>query len=128
MIFSYLQITEPLRPKNILLKCIRNLMINQKINSSFAGYEMKKNFWLKQQFDYKMISKVGGSNLPRQKRESIFRQDCGVDLASRKKILMSKKKLYFNPVKIVPYSGYEGLLDIHTKDDIILAKYLKKLI
>jgi CMP-N-acetylneuraminic acid synthetase len=127
-IFSYLQITEPLRPKNILAKCINNLKIDDKINSSFAGFEMKKNFWFQYNRDFKMISYVGGSKLPRQKRKAIFRQDCGIALASRKKVLINMKKLYVNPIKIVPYSGYEGLLDIHKKKDITLAKYLKKLI
>ena len=45
--FCYLQITEPLRPKHILQKCIDNLKKNKKLNSSFAGYVLKKNFWFK---------------------------------------------------------------------------------
>ena len=45
--FSFLQITEPLRPKGILDKCINKLKNNQKINSAFAGYVFKKIFGLK---------------------------------------------------------------------------------
>ena len=75
-----------------------------------------------------MISPLSESFSPRQKRKPILREDCGIALASRKKVLINKKKLYTNPIKIVPYSGYEGLLDIHSKKDIILAKTLKKLI
>jgi len=127
-IFAYLQVTEPFRPKNILQECIDNLINNKNINSSFAGYKVKKNFWFKIGKNYKMISPLRESFLPRQKRNPIFREDCGIALASRKKVLINKKKIYENPVKIVPYSGYEGLLDIHSKKDIILAKTLKKLI
>ncbi len=127
-IFAYLQVTEPLRPKNILNECIDNLKKNKNINSSFAGYIVKKNFWFKTQKNYKMISPPRESLLPRQKRKPIYREDCGIALASRKKVLINKKKLYENPIKIVAYSGYEGLLDIHSKKDIILAKTLKKLI
>ena len=46
-IFAYLQVTEPFRPKNILQECIDNLVNNKNINSSFAGYKVKKNFWFK---------------------------------------------------------------------------------
>ena len=127
-IFAYLQVTEPLRPKNILKECINNLINDKNINSSFAGYKVKKNFWFHTGASYKMISQLSDSFLPRQKRKPIFREDCGIALASRKEVLINKKKLYTNPIKIVPYSGYEGLLDIHSKKDIILAKTLKKLI
>ena len=91
-IFAYLQVTEPLRPKNILNECIDNLKKNKNINSSFAGYIVKKNFWFKTQKNYKMISPPRESLLPRQKRKPIYREDCGIALASRKKFLLIKKK------------------------------------
>ena len=127
-IFAYLQVTEPLRPKNILSECIDILKKNKKINSSFAGYEVKKNFWYKTKSSYRMISPFKESFLPRQKRKPIFREDCGVALASRTKVLLNKKKLYTHPIKVVAYSGYEGLLDIHSKKDIFLGTSLKKII
>ena len=43
-IFAFMQATEPLRPKNILTKCINLLLRNKKLNSAFAAYEYKKNF------------------------------------------------------------------------------------
>ena len=126
-IFCYLQITEPLRPKNILEKCIKNLKKNKNLNSSFAAFIMKKNFWFGNGNKLKMISSLRESYSPRQKRRPIFREDCGISLASRKKVLIKNKKLYNKPIKIVPYSGYAGLLDIHNKKDIYLGKILKKL-
>ena len=100
--FCYLQITEPLRPKNILQDCIKNLKSNSKINSSFAGFVLKKNFWTSHKNDYKLISSLSESYLPRQKRNPIYREDCGVALVSRKNVLIKNKKLYQKPFKIVP--------------------------
>ena len=127
-IFCYLQITEPLRPKNILEACIKNLKKNKNLNSSFAAYVMKKNFWLGNGNNLKRISPESESIYPRQKRKPIYREDCGISLASRKKVLIQYKKLYIKPIKIVSYSGYAGLLDIHSKKDIYLGKTLNKLI
>ncbi len=127
-IFCYLQITEPLRPKNILEKCIKNLKKNKNLNSSFAAYIMKKNFWSHHGKKLKMLSSLRESYSPRQTRKPIYREDCGISLASRKKVLIQNKKLYIRPIKIVSYSGYAGLLDIHTKKDIYLGKVLNKLI
>ena len=127
-IFCYLQITEPLRPKNILEKCIKNLKKNKNLNSSFAAYIMKKNFWFDNGKKLKMISSLRESYSPRQTRKPIYREDCGISLASRKKVLIQNKKLYIRPIKIVSYSGYAGLLDIHSKKDIYLGKILNKLI
>ena len=127
-IFCYLQVTEPLRPKNILEACIKNLKMNKNINSSFAAFIMKKNFWFNNGNKLKMISSLAESYSPRQKRKPIYREDCGISLASRKKVLIKNKKLYMKPIKIVSYSGYEGLLDIHGKKDISLGKILNKLI
>lgn len=126
--FCYLQITEPLRPKHILQKCIDNLKKNKKLNSSFAGYVLKKNFWFKSKKDYKLISSLSESYLPRQKRKPIYREDCGVALVSKKSVLMKKNKLYSKPFKIVPYESYSGLLDIHSKTDVKLGELIHKLI
>ena len=46
-IYAYLQVTEPFRPKNILDKCIQNLISKNSIESSFAGFIQHKNFWIK---------------------------------------------------------------------------------
>ena len=127
-IFSFLQITEPLRPKGILDKCISKLKNDQKINSAFAGYVFKKNFWIKKNSRYKLITPLTETVIPRQKRKIIYREDCGIALASRKNVLIKRNKLYCNPISIIPYQSYEGLLDIHHKSDIQLGNYLKKIL
>ena len=37
-----------------------------------------------------------------------------------------KKKLYADPVSIIPYNSFEGLLDVHSRKDILLGEYLSK--
>ena len=129
-IFGFLQITEPLRPADILDVCINILKKKKKINSVFAGFAFKKNFWTIKNSSFKMLSSRSESFIPRQKRKFIYREDCGVSLASRKDVLMKKNKLYSEPVFIVPYNSYEGFLDIHSKKDILfgeqLIKYMSK--
>jgi len=125
--FCYLQVTEPLRPKKILQNCIDNVKKNKNLNSSFAGYIYKKNFWIKTKRSYKLISPVTKILQPRQKRNSIFREDCGVALVSKKNVLLKNKKLFKKPFKIVPYNDYSGLLDIHSKSDIKLGELISKL-
>ena len=125
-IFGYLQITEPLRPKNILDECIKKIKFNKNLNSCFAGYVLKNNFWLKKDNDYSLIIPNSETKLPRQKRKDIFREDCGVALASRYSSIFSGDKLFKKPFEIIPYKGIRGLLDIHTKDDIKLGEILIK--
>ena len=125
-IFGFLQITEPLRPAGILDKCINILKKKKKINSVFAGFSFKKNFWISKNSSFKMISPTSESIIPRQKRKNIYREDCGVSLASRKEVLMKKNKLYSEPISIVPYNTYEGFLDIHSKKDILFGEQLIK--
>ena len=61
--------TEPIRPKNILDKCIKNLIKNKSLESSFAGYVMHKNFWIKKQKKYLKLNKSKVNFLPRQNRQ-----------------------------------------------------------
>ena len=130
-IFAFLQATEPLRPKNILNDCIKLLLNNKKLNSAFAGYEYKKNFWIKRRNKFKRISPVKNAGVPRQsaKKNIIYREDCGVSLASRKRVLLRNKKLFKEPLQILSYNSKHGFLDIHNKSDIyfgeMLARYLK---
>ena len=129
-IYSYLQITEPFRPKTILNKCIKNLIENDKLDSSFAGYIYHKNFWQKKNTNFIKINKENKIKyLPRQVREPVVREDTGIALASRYNLI--KKGLRVGKrVKIEEYSSFEGLVDIHNKKDIQLSNALldKKLL
>ena len=125
-IYAYMQVTEPLRPSNIIDKCINNLQRNKKLSSSFAGYEIKSNFWMKFKNNYKLIIPASETKKPRQNRKIIYREDCGVALASRLPSLKNSSKIFSKPFKITPYSGVRGLVDIHSKNDLKLAEVLIK--
>ena len=123
-IYAYLQITEPLRPPKILDKCIEKLLKNKKINSSFAAFETKKTFWI--QSKNKKFKSFNPTYNTSHKKKIIYREDCGVSLVSRKKITLRNNKMINKPIKIVPYSSYDGLLDIHNKKDLKLGEFIKK--
>ena len=125
-IFGYLQITEPLRPKNILDKCINKIKFNKRLNSCFAGYALKNNFWFRDKKEYTLIIPNSETKKPRQKRKDIIREDCGVALASRYDVIFNGEKLLKKPFEIIKYNGLRGLLDIHTKEDIRLGETLVK--
>ena len=123
-IYAYLQVTEPFRPNKILDKCIKNLINDKNIESSFAAYEMHKNFWKKtaKTKKYIMLTDKSERYKPRQVKNPIFREDSGISLASRYKILKTKKQRIGDKVILVPYNGVSALVDIHSIDDLNLAK------
>ena len=125
-IYAYLQVTEPIRPKNILDKCIKNLIKNKSLESSFAGYVMHKNFWIKKQKKYLKLNKSKVNFLPRQNRQKIYREDTGISLASRYS-LIKKGIRVGKKIKIEEYQGIAGLVDIHSKQDILIANSFLKI-
>jgi len=126
--YAYLQATEPFRPKNILDRCIKNLLLNSKIESSFAAYEMHKNFWEYHKNKLKRISDKGNRSTPRQKKKIVYREDTGVALASKSSILKKYKERIGKNIKIEPYNSLSGLIDIHTIEDLKLAEQIKGLL
>ncbi len=126
-ILSFLQITEPLRPKKILDKCL-DYVLKKNFNSSFAGFVYHKNFWIDaHKGNYKLITPVSESNKPRQVRKNIYRADFGVALVSKRNIIMKGNSFIKKPFKIVPYTQYSGHLDIHTKNDVLFGEMIEKL-
>ena len=95
--------------------------------SSFAGYIMHKNFWILKANNFKKINYSKIDHQPRQTRKCIYREDSGIALASRYKLI--KKGIRIGKkVKIEPYSGLEGLVDIHNKQDFKIALEISKII
>lgn len=127
-IFSYLQATEPLRPKKILDKCLYHVMYNG-FNSAFAGFIFHKNFWLEvKKNNYKLLTPTSELNRPRQKKKNIFRADFGISLVSKRNIIIKNNTLIKKPFKIVPYNDLCGHLDVHEKKDIYFGEMIKKLL
>ena len=65
---------------------------------------------------------------PRQKKKSVFREDTGVALASKSFILKKYKDRIGKRIKIEPYNSISGLIDIHTIQDLRLAKKIKNIL
>lgn len=124
-VYAYMQATEPFRPKKIIDDCIKSLLENKKIDSAFAGFIMHKNFWYKKKFKYIALSNKKLSNLPRQIKPAIYREDTGIALASRLKILKRGKRIGKNVI-IHPYNGISGLVDIHNQKDLKFANMIYK--
>tara|TARA_B110000003_G_C16642504_1_gene530695 strand:+ start:1998 stop:2687 length:690 start_codon:yes stop_codon:yes gene_type:complete len=124
-IYTYMQATEPFRPKKILDACINSLLSDKSLDSAFAGYAMHKNFWYKNISKYKTLTNKKFSNLPRQIKPTIFREDTGIALASRFKILKKGNRIGKN-VTIHAYEGIYGLIDIHEQNDLKLANLIYK--
>ncbi|WP_440619453.1 acylneuraminate cytidylyltransferase family protein [Candidatus Pelagibacter sp. HIMB1493] len=123
--FSYLQITEPLRPKNILDKCIK-VFNKKKCDSVFAAFKTHKNYWIKDKKNYFRISPKKQSFLPRQIKSPVLREDTGVALITKKENLYKYKSRLGRKIEIIEYDSFHGLVDIHTSKDLKLAKILLK--
>jgi CMP-N,N'-diacetyllegionaminic acid synthase len=126
--YAYLQTTEPFRPKDILDRCIKNLLKDSNVESSFAGYEMHKNFWEYKKNKLRRISDKKNRSIPRQKKKIVYREDTGVALASKSSVLKKYKERIGTKIKIEPYNSLAGLIDIHTSKDLKLAEQIKKLL
>ena len=65
-------------------------------------------------------------NLPRQKKIPILREDTGVALASRFSVLKKNNSRIGKKILIEPYEGLAGLIDVHDKNDLRLARLMLK--
>ncbi len=124
-IVTYVQVTEPFRPENILDQCIENLKKNKKIDSCFASFYQKKNFWIKKNKKLIRISPNKNKIKPRQLKSGVYREDTGVALATRAKFLRRGQRLGKN-LSCIPYTNPIYSIDINTNDDLITARKLAK--
>tara|TARA_B100002052_G_scaffold299119_1_gene335434 strand:+ start:1536 stop:2219 length:684 start_codon:yes stop_codon:yes gene_type:complete len=122
---SYLQVTEPFRPPKILDKCYAKILKNKKIDSCFAAFEQKKNFWkLKNQKMIRVTDKRERYK-PRQQKKTILREDTGVALVTKSKFIRKGERVG-NNISCVKYSKSIYNLDINYPEDFKLAKLINK--
>ena len=127
-IIVYLQVTEPLRPVNIIDDCINVLIQDKSIDSAFAGFQTHKNYWrINKNNSNKAysLSKDIPYGIRRQDREPIYREDTGIALAVRRAVVLQGKRIGENS-QIVPYKHPGSLIDIHDEFDLILAEFIMK--
>lgn len=122
-IVVYLQITDVFRKKNMIDDCVKILLDNPEVDSAFMGLVMHKNFWQKNNRNYKNLTSDIPYGIPRQHREPIFREDTGLALATKASVILEGKRIGKN-VRIVPYEQDVDFIDIHSKFDLWLSEML----
>ena len=120
-ITSFVQTTEIFKPKRLLDECIKKLILNKKIDSCFVAYEQFKNFWIKDNNFLKRISPFKERYKPRQIKSSIFREDTGLGLATRSKLIRKGERIG-KKVTCVSYKDPLYSLDLNSKFDLRLVK------
>ena len=118
---GYVQVTEPLRPKNILDECFKKIF-NSKFDSCFAAYSQHKNYWLfKEKGGLVRLSNFSDRKKPRQVKKPILREDTGVALATKSYCLRKGERIGKN-VTCVVYDNPKYNIDINKLEDLKLAK------
>lgn len=120
-VIAYVQITEPFRPKGILDNCIKKLIYDKKVDSCFAAYEQHKNFWIKKSNKILRLSKYEERYQRRQIKKPILREDTGIALATRARLIKLGERIGKN-VKYVGYNNPEFNIDINSLQDLRFAK------
>ena len=120
-VIAYVQITEPFRPKGILDNCIDKLIKDKKVDSCFAAYEQHKNFWIKKSKKILRLSKYEERYLSRQIKKPVLREDTGIALATRARLIKLGERIGKN-VKYIGYNNPEFNVDINTLQDLKFAK------
>tara|TARA_Y100000816_G_C25975753_1_gene509349 strand:+ start:106 stop:777 length:672 start_codon:yes stop_codon:yes gene_type:complete len=122
-IITYAQVTEPFRPKDIMDKCIKTLIKNKKVDSCFASFKQKKNFWTMKNNFLIRITPLKERFKPRQIKKPIYREDTGIALATKSKFIRKGERIG-KKVKCIPFENPIYNVDINNIDDFNLAKKL----
>mgnify|MGYP001170290541 FL=1 len=120
----YSQITEPFKTSKIISKAI-DILQKKKLDSVFTAKPYKKNIWYKKKGKYLRLNDFEKYGLPRQKKFKLFREDTGVVCVSKTEVILSKKRIGKN-IEILPYENAFDYIDIHSKEDLILANLILK--
>ena len=124
-IVVYLQITDVFRTQSMIDDCVQALINDSKLDSAFMGLIVHKNFWRKEGDSFKRLADDIPYGIPRQKRESVFREDTGLALASRTNVILEGKRIG-EKIKIIPYDQDVNFIDIHSEFDMRLSELLIK--
>ena len=122
-IVVYLQTTDPFRKNGMIDLCVKKLIENPSLDSVFMGLIKHKNYWRKKNGRYERLAEGIESGLPRQIKEPLYREDTGIALATRAKIIKQGRRIGKN-VEIIPYKQNVDFVDIHTEFDIWISEKL----
>ena len=124
-IIVYLQITDPFRKNGMIDKCIEKLIDNPNLDSVFMGLIKHKNYWRKRNGKYERMAADIDPGNPRQIKAPVYREDTGIALATRTKVIKEGKRIGKN-VEIIPYEQDVDFIDIHKEFDFWLSKIIMK--
>ena len=118
-IIVYMQPTDIFRKKKHVDQCIKNLLDDKTLDSSFVAFQTHKKFWREQSSTFERVNE--GIYPARQRSEVLYREDTGVVLATRPSVIKSNRRIGDN-VKIVVNDDEHSGIDIHTEESFYLAE------
>lgn len=122
----YLSASDFCRNKKWIDQSISKLIQDDKIESVFSGHKTHKNFWEFKNKSWKRLKRSMKTYSSRQIKKPIVREDTGLTCASRARLWRNGKRIG-DKVEILLNDDSFTSLDIHTKDDLKLAKAALKI-
>ncbi len=123
-IVLYLQPTDIFRKLWMIEKCIQTLIDEPQYDSAFMAYTSHKNFW--QVVNHQATRLTPMSELGRQNKPPIYREDTGLACASRRELILQGRRIGDHP-KIIPHDSELSSIDIHTEEDLFHAEMALKI-
>ena len=117
---AYVQVTEPLRPKNILDECFKKV-IRSKLDTCFAAYAQHKNFWYFKKNKLIRLTEYLDRKKPRQSKNPILREDTGSALVTKSYFLRKGERIG-KKVSCISYDDPKYSIDINNLQDLKIAR------
>lgn len=114
-IVVYLQPTEIFRQPWMFEECIGALLKEPETETAFVAYATHKNFWKIENGQAVRITPF--TELGRQKRPPIYREDTGVACATRRSVVLQGLRIG-EKAKIIPHEDEFACIDIHYELDL----------
>lgn len=116
----FLQLTDVFRRRSLIDDVLNKLLNDDALDSVFVVTKTHKNFW--RRIERKLVRLAPDISYgPRQKRESLYREDTGLACATRVKFIRGGKRIGDN-VDIVVNNFDLSYIDIHDEMDLWLAE------
>ena len=121
----FLTCTNIFRKVSWIKKSVNILKRNKKIDSVFSVHKIYKHFWHYKNGKYKKVCDWMNSYTSRQIAPKLFREDTGLACATRSNFWRKGKRIGRKVKFIINEDSLTGI-DIHSKIDLAIAKFLVK--
>ena len=120
----FLTCTDVFRKSEWLNEAINIMINNPSIESVFSGHKTHKNFWEKNASgNWVRLKEWMSQYSSRQIRNTVIREDTGLCCVSRS-FLWREGRRIGNNIKIIENNDVLTSIDIHTKEDLLIANAL----